>query len=76
MKTFKINGKKVSELEFRDSLKIDLLKDKSFLNSFDYQFKDPNSKIQDILKGYIDYLLNKYSFQDQEFIGDNVYSLI
>jgi hypothetical protein len=73
---YKINGKVVSKKEFVSGLKIDLLKDKSFLNSFDYQFKDPNTKIQDILKGYIDYLLNKYSFQDQEFIGDNVYSLI
>jgi hypothetical protein len=73
---YKINDKVVSKKEFVSGLKIDLLKDKSFLNSFDYQFKDPNSKIQDILKGYIDYLLNKYSFQDQEFIGDNVYSLI
>jgi hypothetical protein len=73
---YKINDKVVSKKEFVSGLKIDLLKDKSFLNSFDYQFKDPNTKIQDILKGYIDYLLNKYSFQDQEFIGDNVYSLI
>ena len=73
---YKINDKVVSKKEFVSGLKIDLLKDKSFLNSFDYQFKDPNSKIQDILKGYIGYLLNKYSFQDQEFIGDNVYSLI
>jgi hypothetical protein len=73
---YKINDKVVSKKEFVSGLKVDLLKDKSFLNSFDYQFKDPNTKIQDILKGYIDYLLNKYSFQDQEFIGDNVYSLI
>jgi hypothetical protein len=76
-KEYFINGIKVSKDLFYKMVIKDIMTDQGFLNSFDYQGKDPKKSLFYVANDYFEDYIIKWLLEEvkEEVIGSNTYKI-